>query len=220
MTWSRRGIHWYITVSHSNAMASESQCTFLRLPAELRERIYRLCFGNHHEVELSRPWEPPLSQVSWLVREESLPIYYSAFTLGLRTLVKCDFYGNAWLRTGDNWYHKLHADKLKWIEHFKLRFGLVQQYTGEVVPVEFRLSLSKRAGCTVSRHSFDTDWLRHPHRTGDPADFEEIVQVLRRHLNETLEALGMSPGIGNLSAADIDQMARVDPDSLPLQTSG
>ena len=193
------------------------ESNLLTLPAELRERIYCFYFANGTAGRTDRPQEPPLLYVSNTIRSETLPIYYSEYTLTIQSYVKCDFYGHAWVTTR-KWYHGIHPDKLRNIERFRVRFILVQQYTGELVPLEFQLSPHTRS-CNYSlSHSFDRAWIRNPHRTGDPADFEEVLQVLKVHLLSTIENLVNEPGIGNWTAVDLDRLARVDPDSLPLQT--
>jgi hypothetical protein len=68
-------------------------------------------------------------------------------------------------------------------------------------------------------HSFDRVWFRNVNRTGDPADFEDIVVPIRNHLRTTLEYLIQSPGIGNFTVDDIDRLVAVDPETLPLSTS-
>ena len=112
----------------------------------------------------------------------------------------------------------MRPDKIQHISNFGIRFILVQQYTGELVPIEFQISLHKRNKSYSIKHSFDRAWFRNPHRTGDPADFDEVLLVLRAHLTSTLDGLLKVPGIGNWSATDLDRLVKVDPDSLPLQT--
>jgi hypothetical protein len=197
----------------------DSTSPFLNLPLELRERIYHFCSISPFSDPKARPIEPPISQVSKQLRTESLPIYYSCYTLTIQTYVKCDFYGHCWLTTR-KWYHHLPRHKLAYITHFRVRFILVQQYTGELVPLEFQIALHKRTQRYEITHSFDRAWFRNPHRTGDPADFEDVLKVLRAHLVRTLDCLVECPGIGRWTAADLDRVAKVEPESLPLQTSG
>lgn len=191
---------------------------FLNLPLELRERIYYFCFGPPTKESILQPIEPPILQISKQLRDEALPVYYACYTLTIQTYVKCDFYGHCWLTTR-KWYHHLSRSKLRYITNFRLRFTLVQQYTGELVPIEFDIALHKRTNKHELTHSFDRAWFRNPHRTGDPADFEDVVNVLRAHLARTLDCLLECPGIGRWTAADLDRLAKVEPDSLPLQTT-
>ena len=193
------------------------KCPLLDLPPELREKIYHLCFIEAAQTRKHRPQEPPLTSVSKRIRAEALPIYYSTYTLRIHTYVKCDSYGFVRLST-TKWYHDLHPDKLKHVERFTFRFVLVQQYTGELVPIEFYLSLYRREQSYSLTYSFDRAWFRNPHRIGDPADFEDVLEVLRGHLFGSVDALVDDPGIGSWRAVDLDRLVKVDPDSLPLQT--
>ena len=201
-------------------MGSETdlQSRLLHLPLELRERIYYFHFTLPSSNPPNRPIEPSITQTSHQLRTEALPIFYACYTLTIQTYVKCDFYGHCWLTT-KKWYHHLPREKLRHITNFRIRFILVQQYTGEMVPIEFQIALLKRTASYELSHSFDRAWFRNPHRTGDPADFDEVVGVLRAHLTRTLDCLLECPGIGNLTAAELDRLAKVEPESLPLQTS-
>ena len=196
---------------------NQGPITLMSLPPELRERIYHYCFHEAPQTTRSPPVEPPITYVSQGLRSEALPIYYSSYTLTIQTYVKCDFFNHKWLTT-KRWYHNIHPDNIRHISDFRIRFILVQQYTGELVPIEFRISLHKRDNRYSIEHSFDRAWFRNPHRTGDPADFDEVLLVLRAHLMTIVDGLLKHPGIGNWSAADLDQLVKVDPDSLPLQT--
>ena len=54
---------------------------FLDLPAELRSHVYAHYFSSLPRLE--QPVQPPISRVSRLVRQESLPIFYSTCTFVL-----------------------------------------------------------------------------------------------------------------------------------------
>ena len=86
--------------------------------------------------------------------------------------------------------------------------------------MEFSLELKRRSGGYGLSHALARSWFRNPHRMGDPADFEELVEALRRHLTGTLDGLVREPGIGEWDAGCLDRLVRVDPDTLPLQTMG
>lgn len=197
---------------------SSSESQLLTLPLELRERIYYFCFTTPVKDPQNRPIEPPILQTSQQVRDEALPVFYSCHTLTIQTYVKCDFYGHCWLTTR-KWYHHLSRSKLQYITNFRLRFILVTQYTGELVPIELQIMLCKRTNKYTLTHSFDRAWFRNPHRTGDPADFDDVVGVLRSHLVRTLGCLIECPGVGRWTAADLDRLAKPEPESLPLQTT-
>ena len=87
------------------------------------------------------------------------------------------------------------------------------------MPIAFHLHL--KPGCTYElRSSFARHWIRNPHRVGDPADFEELVAVLRRHIEREVEGLVREPGVGEWDARCVDRLVKVDPDLLPLRTVG
>lgn len=194
--------------------------SFLTIPAELREKVYHLCFDGIPRPRESLPDEPALTFVSRLIREETLPIYYSLYILPIHTYVRTAYHGQVWLRT-ERWYHRYIPNyKLKLIEHFRLHFALILQYTGERVPIDFHIHLLRRTNNYSLRHSFETAWVRDPHRIGDQADFDELVSVVRNHLTGELDNLVKDPGIGNFAGEHLDRLVKIDPDSLPLRTCG
>lgn len=78
----------------------------------------------------------------------------------------------------------------------------------------FEIVLRKFSGYEI-RHSFAEGWWRDPRRKGDPADCEEVIAILRRHFETTLDGLEVgSEGI-ELSADGLDRLLEIDPDSLP-----
>ena len=190
---------------------------FLSLPPELRDHIYRLYFEDPIHRPKKAPIEPPFCCVSKQLRHESLPIYYAVYVLPIQTFIRCSFYGQVWLRT-EKWYHNITFSKLRHIERFVFNFALIDRYTGERVPIEFHLGLFPRSGSYTIKQVFALSWFRSPHRMGDPADFEELIAVIRGHLESTLNHLLTDPGIGNFTARHIDRLITIDPDSLPLQT--
>lgn len=85
------------------------------------------------------------------------------------------------------------------------------------MPLEFQIALFKRDGMTryCLSHSFDRAWIKNHNRMGDPADFEDVVAVLRGHLYTVLEGIAEADG---LTVEDLDRLVKVDPESLPLRT--
>lgn len=75
--------------SATKAAAKKSECAFLALPAELRNRIYEFALikDDPIEVVLWRPCSngapPALTQTSRQIRSESLPIFYGLNTFRL-----------------------------------------------------------------------------------------------------------------------------------------
>lgn len=197
-----------------------ARCRLLELPAELRERVFRRCLQTASEdsqIARSCPVEPPICVVSRTIREEALPLFYSTYVLPIHTFIRCAYHGQVLLRT-DRWYHALALSKLEHVRQYLLRFSLVDRYSGEFVPIEFSLALDKRTDTYHLTHGFPRSWLRNPHRIGDPADFDELVSALRQHLESMLYESIEDPGIGSWTACNLDQLIKVDPDTLLLQT--
>ena len=63
--------------------------SFTQLPAELRARIYKYYFEDL-EDSLHAPKQPPLTRVSRLLREETLPLFYSTCTFDFNLVVSKD----------------------------------------------------------------------------------------------------------------------------------
>jgi hypothetical protein len=204
--------------TEAGSQCASRRCRLLELPAELRFRIYQFYMEAEPNASTSRPREPALTVISRSVRAATLPIYYSSYTLTLYSLVKCDVYGQVRL-SRESWFRHILSEKIKHIKRFNIRYSLFQSYHGEIVPLDFRIELSKKANTFEMGHSFDRVWFRNVNRTGDPADFEDIVVPIRNHLRTTLEYLIQSPGIGNFTVDDIDRLVAVDPETLPLSTS-
>lgn len=163
---------------------------------------------------MRRPVEPAITRVSKSLRDESLPIYYQTLLLALQTFVKSNHHGFVWFAT-NRWYHKLAASKVNWVRHLEIRFDFLEHYFGEPVKLLFTVRLNKRENNFVIHHSFGAGWFSDAHRKGDPADCEEVVQVLKKHLQSSLAASAIDVGIGALTANDIDNLVEVDPNILP-----
>jgi hypothetical protein len=201
----------------AGSQCASRRCRLLELPAELRSRVYQCYMEEESNASTSRPREPALTFISRSVRAATLPIYYSNYTLTLHSLVKCDVYGQVRL-SRESWFRHIQSEKIKHIKRFNIRYSLFQSYHGEIVPLDFRIELSKKANSFEMGHSFDRVWFRNVNRTEDPAD-EDIVVPIRDHLRTTLKSLIQSPGIGSFTADDIDRLVAVDPETLPLSTS-
>lgn len=192
---------------------------FWTLPLEIRELIYNFHLQSTPHLDRgSPPSEPPLTLACKQIRREALPLYYSAYKLHVQTFIRSSYHRQIWLRT-EHWYHGIAPAKFKQIRHLQLNFALIDPYTGERVPVEFHVDLPKRGGCFAIRQSFARSWIRNPHRIGDPADFDELIVVLRDHLDGVLSTTSKQGRIvEGLSAEDVDRLVKIDPDSLPLFT--
>lgn len=188
----------------------EDKSKLLELPYELREQIYLQCFSSNDD---SRPVEPAISRVSKFTRHEALPLFYQQYPLRTRTLVKCDSFGNIWL-TNSKWYHRLPTHKIRHVQTLQLGFAFLERYFGEPVEINFSLQLSKHGSYSI-HHSFGAGWYSDANRKGDPADCEEVLLLLRRHLQETIERLIIDVGVGHLTAKCIDQLVSVDPGLFP-----
>lgn len=56
---------------------------FIRLPPELRNRIYEMYFAEFNHKPLYAPSQPPLTKTNSLVRRETLPMFYDRCTFEL-----------------------------------------------------------------------------------------------------------------------------------------
>ncbi|KAK3068182.1 hypothetical protein LTR53_014451 [Teratosphaeriaceae sp. CCFEE 6253] len=198
--------------------------SFLTLPRELRERIYMFAFISEDlnlgkllsQRRLSRrPLEPGITRVCRLLRAESIPLYYANGILVISSWVRCDSYSRVWLKTND-WYHGIPQSILGYPRRLQVRYRFTERYFGEPVEIVFEIWLLKRNNDFTLTHSFGDGWLHNIHRKGDPADCDEVLQVLKQHLTATLQALVLKPGIGAFSANDLDRLVNVDPDTLPI----
>lgn len=188
----------------------------LSLPAELRERIYSLTLADITGTSIStHPREPALLTVSKTIRCEALPLFYSNLTLLIQTYIKVDIYGNTRITYKPD-CRLVPVEALKYIKTFRLCYGLIQRYTGELVPLEFQVHLNKRDGIFTLGHSFDRKWIKSPARSGDPADFEDIVAVLRDHITTVFREVVERPGTGRFRAYDLERLLKIDADSLPV----
>ena len=205
---------------------ANARSPLLSLPVEIRERIYSYCFTSKvidaqrkRDAQTTRhtPLDQPLLTVCKAIRSEALPFCYGRYELHIQTFIRCSYHGQVWLRT-DKWYQSIPTYKLQHIAKFRLHFPLIDRYTGERVPIFFDIILDKRSATYELQDAFARSWWLNPHRTGDPADFADLIEVMRKHLSSVLDQLIDDPGIGNWSAEALELLVKIDPDSLPLQT--
>lgn len=192
---------------------------FLALPTEVRELIYQYCFtgvkGQQYKSLHYEHQEPGLTKVSKSVRAESLPFHYAACVLDIYNLVRCGYHQRNIGLTKSRWYHNLTPARIGLIRTIKLRFSFSEWYFGEFVTIEFMIKLDKRNQAYSLGHSFRPGWYSDPNRKGDPADCEEVLQVLTRHITSSLRLSLSEKGVGNFDHADVDRLTDVDPDRIP-----
>ncbi|CAK4030603.1 Hypothetical predicted protein [Lecanosticta acicola] len=196
--------------------AGKDTCKLLNLPYELKEHICLYSFSNpdnEGSTWIKWPKEPALLQASRSTRHETLPLFYQHFPLRVLTYVKCDSFNNIWLTT-KKWYHQLPAYKIRHIRLLELRFAFLERYFGEPVEINFFIARSRHGQYTI-HHSFGAGWYSDANRKGDPADCEEVLLILRGHLETTLTTLLASPGVEGLTADGIDRLVAIDPDIFP-----
>lgn len=103
----------------------------MQLPVELRELIYFWYFQcwsaeriiprgipRQHTIPIP-PYEPPLTRISRLVREESIPIFYKTYRFPL----VLHGYGHGSVlrpRNNSDWYDRLRPECLSMIRHIEL----------------------------------------------------------------------------------------------------
>ncbi|PPJ51341.1 hypothetical protein CBER1_08616 [Cercospora berteroae] len=84
---SRRSLVNKLVTALETADANPSFDHFLDLPPELRVLIYGF-YMSSFDSTLQSPTQPPLTKVSRLIRQESLPIFYNTCTFGLALVVQ------------------------------------------------------------------------------------------------------------------------------------
>ena len=182
----------------------------LDLPAEVRERIYDFAFDDRSPFVPSakfqiRPLDPPLTYVCRMVREESLPLFYSEYRLTIQTLVHGHPRSKDGIQLGTmKWYHKLPQDKMRHIQNLKLR-SWIKGSSPEGL-MEFDIRLNRRVDSYSIGGSVGSGLLS----VLDEENAETLVTAVREHLTITLDALVEHPGIGNFTAADLDRLVDDD----------
>jgi len=184
----------------------------LRLPLELRERIYNFCYNDDESAAPTWKFnEPAITRISKAIRSEALPLYYGAYPLIIQSYVKCDARGCIWFKTNRS-YRQLLASKISWIRRLRIRFGFSEHYFGEPVAIEFTIELDQRHGGYSINHCFGEGWTSDAR---DPAEREEILLILKHHLTESLTTSIATHGIGHFTVVDLDRLVDVNANSLP-----
>ena len=123
---------------------------FTRLPAEVRNRIYQYYFADFKQ-SLQAPKQPPVALVSSLLRNETLPLFYSTCTFDFNLCVdKKGAHGWKDLKMSPDtlmWLHSTGKDNLAEIGHVRIRVGLttiernvMQVVWGRMIPeLDFHL---------------------------------------------------------------------------------
>lgn len=97
------------TNPHATGTAPQASSPFLKLPPELRNRIYEAVLTDpyaisavHWDFEIPRsttPEQPPLTRTCRAIRAEALPIFYSSNTFMIGVKRECDAaYLRVWLK--------------------------------------------------------------------------------------------------------------------------
>lgn len=206
----------------STQRGSQSFATFLDLPAELRELIYLQYIQSYGEKRLTPfelpslredgaypdeyyykpipPYEPALTRASRLIREESIPLFYSTHRFPIVTHLESDFSYTA----PDN-YHRLDPDHLRSIRKLELYFCFEQ--------CDRKLSGFKEADAFIMDVDLDQRTnsyeFRRRDRIGQDAAYgARLVNLdnLQRAIVESLEVIIQRSGVGNFTARDFDRL--------------
>jgi hypothetical protein len=197
---------------------SPTERCLLSLPGEIREHIYTSYFAlvHQHQTRLlsEHPDEPAILRTCRTMRHEALPLYYGACVLDTRIWVKCESRGSVWL-TSRKWYHNLTNAQIAQFRIIKIHYCFVERYFGEPVEMIFTIKLAAQTKSFTHTFSFGPGWLSDVNRKGDPEDCVEVVHALRQNLVRRMDEAILQPGIGHLTASDIDSLAIFDPEILP-----
>ena len=102
---------------------------FLSLPAEMRESIYYFyvdswsesCERDDSDEGLPiPPYEPPITRICRLVRNESIPVFYSNWRFPIVMHSEKDSFPGGPNSHVVGWYLRLHPEKLAMIRHIQL----------------------------------------------------------------------------------------------------
>jgi len=166
---------WIWPSCSTKKQAPKATTNFLDLPPELREQIYVDYFEAYSQQRLTPyrlpsplyevlpqesyykpipPHEAPITRVCRLLRNESLPLFYSAHRMPIVAHIDEDWdciYG------ATEWYRRLHPEKLQAIRKLEVYFCFEMNSRGQgfTVPfaVSFDVDLDPEANAVnVSRH--------------------------------------------------------------------
>ena len=205
------------------ALQRKQQVTILNIPPEIRETIYfHVCQGMEVSSRAApilsrRPIEPPLTQVCRLVREESLPVFYSTYCLIVTIYVELAAPSGTQV-SHDSWYHRLDPEKLRHVRHFKLRYWAIEpeatlllaqalqydpKFDGRML-LEVNITLDRREGSysinSIPGHAFF--YLCHEN---DP-QAGRMSTIITKYLVHRLDSLVESLSSRNLTAYDLDRL--------------
>jgi hypothetical protein len=170
----------------SVADAHETFEKLLELPRELRCRIYELYFRSFDVLD--QPVQPPISQVSRLLRTETLPVFYEV----------CHF----WMDTTEmsicprskDFFRNIPIEHLGWIRKLVLVGNVYHE--GRGVRVEWQIELGRPE--TYSRRSFLL-----------VGAAEDKVNRSFARMTEFLQHLDGREGKQRLTRADLDGIFKV-----------
>ena len=190
---------------------------FLDLPAEIRELIYTFHFCQAAtqimpDIILARPKEPSLTRVSHILRQESLPVFYASFCLKIQTKVDVNAPLGQVL-SNDTWYRELHPEKFKYIQHFLLRYLEEEPIGCGSHILDFDVQLCKR------NNTYNVDCLHNREllTMREKKTVERKVSSIRDHITCTLDEMLAGPGIGDISAKDLNRL--IEGSALIIKTA-
>ena len=153
---------------------ADDQATFQHFmdpPPELRVRTYTIYFNNLPPLE--QPAQPPISKVSRLVRQESLPLFYSSCTFMLNVdKAEADadenfditFYGTTFNEIKGEFFRNISEEHLRMIE----KLGIEASFVGSLLDTKMA-------------------WLgfgRQPRTNYEHLSCPRLAQMLDEHLDE------------------------------------
>lgn len=115
--------------AHEHSLPDQTATSFLDLPAELRNVIYRMVLPEEAEIDvsaLSRPKEPGLLAACRQIRDEGLDVYYGENQFVYYPLFRMQRLGGQ-LVDDDRWIRSIGELRGRRIRHLRLGLGVHEE---------------------------------------------------------------------------------------------
>lgn len=201
---------------HGNVL---QRSPLLLLPAELREQIWLLALDNG--ATAIRPKPPPLTQVSRLIRADTIPIFCSRFTLEMENELCYEHRipyttSTLRLRSRREW-RDIPAETLQQVKRLEVLYGLYDPSNYDQVRLTFAVTLDERLDHGAAVHDV-SDWsgiVGQTERARDLAWLEDMASALRGKLWDKVVRFASKGGRCILRAVDLDRFVDIGIKGLP-----